>query len=892
MKRKDLILNKLLELNDPKGIDTKTLSSILNITRSNVSHDLNTLCKEGKVRKSSGRPVLFFPMSLNSKKTKNKISKLDELLKNNISLKRPIEQAKAAILYPPKGLNTLILGNTGVGKSMFASLMHEYAVEMGAKSKDSPFLVFNCADYSNNPQLLTSQLFGVKKGSYTGAEIDRIGLIEKANGGILFLDEVHRLPPEGQEALFTFLDTGSFSRMGDHSVRKSNVLIISATTENPDSALLQTFIRRIPMVITIPSLKNRTLEERLHLIKSFFKYESIKLNKDIHVSLNTIRSLLSYNCPNNIGQLKSDIQLVCAKAYSDFLTNIKSDINITSGNLPHHIKEGLYHEKEHRVLWNRLIGENIKFFKFSPSDKSNNILDEPKNSGIYGLLEQRLEKLKSIGISTIAIENILEKNITKYFDKSINGVSEDANKKNLLNILGIDVLDLIDKIVYSMVTSLKRNLSNNAYTALALHIDTLIKRINNREPITNPQLNKIKELYPKEFKAANNAKKILESHLHHKIPEDETGYLTIFLLPEEEIDLKTVDKVKIIIIAHGDSTATSMAKVANDLLGEDYVIGINAPLQKSPSTILETLKEIVKNNFSSKGYLLLVDMGSLTTFADSIKSDFKVPVKVIPLASTLHVIEATRKALLGFSLDHIYESVLSVNSYVEKTKFLEENTGSDKKIAIITACLTGKGGSVAIKSFLKNNLRYDKNLFEIICLNCLDKKHFKQKLKEIQESKEILFIVSSFPVKSHIKEYNIYDVMSMQVINELQEDIDTKTTLIKMALVLKENIDNIDGEELYNDIIDVLSRIQNKLSIKLSDENLIALILHLAFMISKLKKGKTSYEYPNKEKFLNENKDLYNIIKKQFIVIFNKYFIEIPDNEICYIIRFFNNSKE
>ena len=105
---------------------------------------------------------------------------------------------QASILYPPNGINCLILGETGVGKSMFAYLMHEYAIEMQVKNIDSPFITFNCADYSNNPQLLTSQLFGVKKGAYTGAEIDKIGLIEKANNGILFLDEIHRLPPEGQ----------------------------------------------------------------------------------------------------------------------------------------------------------------------------------------------------------------------------------------------------------------------------------------------------------------------------------------------------------------------------------------------------------------------------------------------------------------------------------------------------------------------------------------------------------------------------------------------------------------------------------------------------------------------------------------------------------------------
>ncbi len=885
MNRKDLIYNTLLDMPEGEGIDAQSLASILHIGRANISHELNNLCKEGKVYKSTGRPVRFFVT-----KTKNAASKettLDKLLKNNISLRQALEQAKAAILYPPKGMNTLLLGETGVGKSMFAGLMHNYAVEMGVKPEDSPFITFNCADYANNPHLLTAQLFGVKKGTYTGAEADKIGLIEKANGGILFLDEVHRLPPGGQEALFTFLDTGHFRRMGDDKTRTADVLIISATTENPNSALLKTFTRRIPMIITIPALRERTLEERLSLIKYFFKHESIRLNRDIYVSLNTMRAFLSYNCINNIGQLKSDIQLVCAKAYSEFLTNNKEDVRINSRSLPMHIKEGLYKEKEHRILWNKLVSEDIEYFKFGHSNDLP-YEDKGENKTIYDFIEKKLEKLKAKGISDIDIENILEKDITRYFEKYISGISEEINKKNLLNILGEDVLDLIDKVVYHMVTTLKRNVNHNVYTALALHINTLINRIANNKNVVNPQLSKIKQLYPEEFKAALEATALIQEYLHRPIPEDEAGYLTIFLLPEEQYNKQSIDKVKIILIAHGKSTATSMAEVANELLGENYVIAINSPIEVKPAVVLEELRKVIKQNFSTSGYLLLVDMGSLTTFAEIMEKEFKVPIKVFPLTSTLHVIEATRKALLGFSLDEIYKDVLLVNSYMDSNK--PSVQPSDKqKIAIVTACLTGEGGSIAVKSFLNNNLKYDKDLFEIIPLNCLDKKYFKEQLLKLQEKQEILFIVSSFIIDLDIKQYNMYDVISMKVLGQLQEAIDNKSALLKMGLILKENIENFDGEELYNDIIHVIKRIEAKLSTKLSDESLIGLILHLGFTMSRLKQGKSSISYPDKDEFISKHMDIYTVVKENFIFLYNKYFIEITDNEICYIINFFQN---
>jgi len=171
------------------------------------------------------------------------------------SLQIPIQQAKAAMLYPPRGLHTLILGETGVGKSMFAELMYEFARESGVISENAPFIRFNCADYVDNPQLVMAQIFGVKKGAYTGADCDKDGLLKKADGGIIFLDEIHRLSPQGQEMLFTYIDKGYFRPLGDtENPINVEAQIITATTEEPQSFMLKTFTRRIPMTITLPSL--------------------------------------------------------------------------------------------------------------------------------------------------------------------------------------------------------------------------------------------------------------------------------------------------------------------------------------------------------------------------------------------------------------------------------------------------------------------------------------------------------------------------------------------------------------------------------------------------------------------------------------------------------------
>lgn len=222
-------------------------------------------------------------------------------------LKAQIHQAKAAVSYPPNGLHTLIIGPSGSGKTFLAENMYHYAVQQGLLAPDAPFVSFNCADYADNPQLLNSQLFGYVRGAFSGANATKDGLVQKADGGILFLDEIHRLSGEGQEMLFYLLDKGSYRRLGDSGpARKVNVRLIAATTSSPESALLLTFRRRIPIVISMPGIADRPMAERFAVLQSIFAGEYKKIDRKLVVEREAVRILLQYDCPGNIGQMQSD----------------------------------------------------------------------------------------------------------------------------------------------------------------------------------------------------------------------------------------------------------------------------------------------------------------------------------------------------------------------------------------------------------------------------------------------------------------------------------------------------------------------------------------------------------------------------------------------------------
>ena len=121
-----------------------------------------------------------------------------------------------------------------------AQLVYDY-LSMTGQSMSEQFVVFNCADYANNPELMSSLLFGYVKGAFTGADRDREGILKRADQGVLFLDEVHRLSYENQEKLFQFLDKGYFRPLGEEHERTfSKVRVLFATSEDPNKVLLPT----------------------------------------------------------------------------------------------------------------------------------------------------------------------------------------------------------------------------------------------------------------------------------------------------------------------------------------------------------------------------------------------------------------------------------------------------------------------------------------------------------------------------------------------------------------------------------------------------------------------------------------------------------------------------
>ncbi len=213
-----------------------------------------------------------------------------------IGKSRASERVRRKIIEASEGEgNVLIEGESGVGKGLVAELIYQLS---GAKGQ---FVSLNCASIPSS--LFESELFGHRKGAYTDAKEEKVGLVERARGGVLFLDEITEIPLEVQAKLLHFVESGYFRRLGDFRERKVKVRIISASNRNISDAIRRGLLREdLYYRLSVYHIKIPPLRERPQDIESLLEYYGGFLGRR-RLSGEAVELIKGYSFPGNCRQL-------------------------------------------------------------------------------------------------------------------------------------------------------------------------------------------------------------------------------------------------------------------------------------------------------------------------------------------------------------------------------------------------------------------------------------------------------------------------------------------------------------------------------------------------------------------------------------------------------------
>ena len=239
----------------------------------------------------------------------------------------------------------LITGQTGTGKEVLARLLHQQS-----SRSTKPFVAFNCTTVPR--ELLDSQLFGHRRGAFTGAHEHFSGLVRSADGGTLFLDEIGDLSLDSQPKLLRFLESGEIYSLGDVRPTKANVRIMAATNADLDRLVADgkfredLFYRLNVVRYHVPPLRERR-EEIPALVDYFLKQFSEEFQRDcVKIADETLDYLLLFSWPGNVRQLANEIRRAVALAEDNIL-------------LPHQLSPGIIGQRTHKTAPNRASSSGV-----------------------------------------------------------------------------------------------------------------------------------------------------------------------------------------------------------------------------------------------------------------------------------------------------------------------------------------------------------------------------------------------------------------------------------------------------------------------------------------------------------------------------------------------------
>lgn len=874
---------------DLQPFTASAVADEIKISRNLASSYLNDMVKEELLVKVGGRPVSFlhkktlekqyhlqieqsefdypedFWETLGSKETEKNHS---AMIGFSMSLNYCVSQCKAAIKYPGNGVPVLIWGEAGTGKNYLVDYLYQYALENASVEKDAPYRIMECTNSDAEEGRDIRKLFG---SSGTGGREG--GLLREAAGGILFIDHVDALSVKCQEML---------ARSIAKRATEKDAKLIFASRKNPSIALSETLLAQIPVISFLPPLRERSQAEKRLLLMHFFEKEEKHLNCRIAISQSVYRSLLNYPFEGNLTQLKSCIKVICANAFLQ--SGMQGDeLLIKKYHLPSELISFAEPEEESSEEKNKIWVSDLA--------------GQEDDTYLITFLKRLLEIYECYQRNEITEKELMKKCndwLNEFYDFIVYDKKYSNSKiKAMEEITGKALGRVRKKHTIFLPASCEFVLARLLYVMTGENA-SLLRWMKGREEPIKAFLLLLQKEYSTEAFLAKEMKRVLEEMLDVELKDINL----IFLILNIKLYNRKLASASMsgLVVAHGYSTASSIADAVNKLIGKHVLEAFDMPLNTDVNEIISKIKYGFSRGRVSENLILLVDMGTLEELGTIISGFSSAHIGIINNISTKTALCVGEGIANGESMEEILKRTCQ-ETQIEYRIY----DNALKEPAILFASEAGVPMTDRVLQIFKDSFPRDSKI-KLVAVG--DSDYFDMELDVLLSHYEILFVSGTVDPKiPDIPYIGLEDIITnnaMENMNHLLEKCMSREELVVFNEKLLQNftLQNVlqyltilNADKLLSYIKDAVDQLQRRMNCEFSVKTIIGIYIHVCCLMERLVTKTPIAAHENLENFVQEKQEFIRLLTESFEELTGQYNVELPVSEMAYLYDYIRNDS-
>lgn len=872
-------MTRELNVESINGFTTARIAAECHVSRSLASQYLNEFVRLGLVVKVNARPVLFLHRRGVERYVQAELDRcefdsvqhlfqaaglegthdFERAIGYELSYSTCIDHLKSAVQYPPHGLPVLLVGEHGTGKRFMSELTFEYGVNAGILPARSRYVAVDCRRYDYSDATVERDVFG---------DGDAPGAVGESGGGVVFLSGFDHLSHAARELLLRRISEESANAQRPDATPLPRFLL--DTARPLESAVVKDIARSVPIVVSLPRLADRGIEERTALVMHFLRVEGRRVAADVSISRGALRALVNASFEDNVDGLRACITNCCAGAY---LNREDELLVIHTYNLPASIigSRELHADDDQLVSGNKGVSD--------PSLR------------MCALFQQLVEPLPAYREGQVSFQEfrVNAQMVLRAYSDYMNFEDQSSNPRissyeqlispiieDVKRTYGIELTRLAARLV---AQSLFTQLWGSAYLSKWRKLNAELVRGSLAAFSKNvPEAGVIVEQIAAKTKSALG------------LALDDLSMLLLYVEVAETLRASAGPRDYLgVIMCHGYSTATSIADAADRILRSHVFEAIDMTYEQDVSEAVDQLSQLLGRFSHCTRVAILVDMGSLESVNEAVSGLANCDVHIANNVSTALALEVGAALIAHEDLDAVFERARA--SCVPTVSVVRQ---SKAEKAMVFCSESGIEAAGKIRQLVQDSIPGDPGVRLVTC-DYIDLSRNGTRASVFEDYRVCAIVGTMSPDIASIPFVALEDILyqgSSDAIDEVlypalgSEGIAGFHSNLLRNLTLKnvfESITILNPEMLYIEADRAVQRLAELSGEQIDARRRIGVYVHLCGLIERLVTKNFVDIYPDVEGFVAQNRDFVRWFREAFQDMSRRYRVEIPVSEIAYV---------